>query len=244
MNNMERGERSPLGEVARFYILALLLSWPPMTLGGVRARAGEDAWLPNAAAMVAVGVAYLLYTRLLGRPDPGGPLMADWRALVAGVAVPLMLFLYASLEHGMLGPALISWGLIMVAMDSVPALCEELAWRRYTTGLLFKQWGPGVKSFLASGLLWGVWHSPLLLATGGLLGLFVGILLGGLHGVWIAFLYKWGGLATSTAYHALFVGLRDTITATTGDPGAAGVFALSSLLGLGVLLGLVVSRRH
>ena len=241
---MERGEGSPLGDVARFYLLALLLSWPPMTLGGLRARAGEDAWLPNAAAMLAVGVAYLLYTRLLGRPDPGGPLLSSRGALAAAVAVPLVLFLHASLTQGMLGPTLMVSGLIMVALDLVPALSEELAWRRYTTGLLFKQWGPGARSYLASGLLWGAWHTPLLLATGGPLGLLLGIPLGSLHGVWIAFLYRWGGLAASTAYHALFVGLRDTVTTTTGDPGPAGVFAMPSLLGLGVLLGPVVSRRR
>ena len=208
-----------------------------MAIGALRLREGEDAWVPNVLAMLAVGFTYIVFTRLLGVKPPSLPLISSIKVLVVAITIPLALFTLAVYIGGWASwHYLLVTALIMVILDLVPALAEELGWRRYLTGLLFKRWDVGWKSFLLSGLLWGAWHSPLLFLKGGLIGGLAGLWFTALHGIWIAFLYWQGGLVASTVYHAFFIGLRDTILSMENGETAVVIFLAPSLLGLIILI--------
>ncbi|MGP4020468.1 CPBP family intramembrane glutamic endopeptidase [Saccharopolyspora sp. 5N708] len=111
------------------------------------------AWLgPPLAAFIALLVGYLLrvyqadWTGFSGLLEQSGP-------TVVGSAPQTSPTTLALTQIGQM--LLLGW------LHVVPALGEELGWRGYLTRALLPLGQPG--AFLTTGVLWGLWHAPVLI---------------------------------------------------------------------------------
>ncbi|HHV22491.1 MAG TPA: CPBP family intramembrane metalloprotease [Propionibacterium sp.] len=143
---LRRGERRPWRELAR-----------TVGLGVGRSPGRLFAWLGLVAAAVYVVVlGATLTSTLLGQfdLDPGFSGMAELLRQQGAAPQGIPLGLMAAL---LLGAALLNG-----AINTIPALGEEIGWRGFLFPELQARFGTGA-ALVATGIIWGLWHAPLIL---------------------------------------------------------------------------------
>ncbi len=243
--------------VTRQTALILVLMWMP-ALASILVRlvrregfadvsfrfGGRRTWLalllalllPFAVGLVAYGAAWSLGLATFAPPETV-PLLGA----VPGLG-PVARFVF--LTGGVLGPRL----LLSLAL----ATGEEIGWRGYLVLRLLDAHVP--YAVLVSGVIWGLWHVPLIVAglyAAGPYPLLSAVLLM-VTAVAFTFPITWARLATGSIWPAAWLhGVWNTIIQRVFDPSTAGPNALvwtgeSGLLTAAALVGLaaVLSRRH
>jgi membrane protease YdiL (CAAX protease family) len=150
------------------------------------------------------------------------------------------------------------WLLVVPLVLLIPGFGEEFGWRGYMLPHLFRRLGVR-KAVVLQGVIWWAWHLPVLTGTGiragiagaGAAGIPVGlsiavsvvvvIIFGAvptiLHGIVIAYIWvRSQSLAVATAYHALYDGVRDSLTMLVDAPSMVGLWVNAVLTILGILL--------
>ncbi|WP_175547918.1 CPBP family intramembrane glutamic endopeptidase [Saccharopolyspora flava] len=107
---------------------------------------------PLAAMLLALAVGYLL-----------GVYKADWTGF-SGLAEQSGTTVVG--QHNQTAPTglaatQLGWIFLLGWVQALPALGEELGWRGYLAKQLLPLGQPG--SFLTTGVLWGLWHAPILI---------------------------------------------------------------------------------
>lgn len=243
-------ESSHRSELVAFFAVLLVLSVvadAPMIARG-RLESGPALllmWSPGVAAMVAV----LLFRRSL---KPLGWRPGKLRYLAASVAVPVILALavyglvwltglggfsaegYAEGVQKSLGlqrPLPLVVALLLVAsagllLDLVAALGEEIGWAGYLTPRMLER-ATFLKASLGVGLIWGVWHWPLILGTNYNAGTtgwvaipcFTAMSVGFSFvrsWLWIRSRSLWTGALMHAAHNLVIQAVLDTMTVDTG----------------------------
>jgi membrane protease YdiL (CAAX protease family) len=192
--------------------------------------------MPFGVGLVAYGIAWSSGLATFAPPE-AAPLLGD----VAGVG-PVAGFVLLS------GVLLV--GALPIAL--LTATGEEIGWRGYLVLRLLDARVP--HAILVSGVIWGLWHVPLIVtglyAAGPSPLLSAAIFM--VSVVAITFPMSWARLATGSIWPAAFLhGAWNTIIQGVFDPSTAGPNALlwtgeSGLLTAATLVGLaaLLSRRH
>lgn len=144
---LRRGERRPWRGLARS--LGLGMGGPPTHL---------LTWLGLVAAAVYVCVLGALATSaLLGQfdLDPG---LSGLRDLIARTPQSLP----PGVPVAVLAVAMIGGALVNGVLNTIPALGEELGWRGFLFPELETRFG-GPAALVGTGVIWGLWHAPLIL---------------------------------------------------------------------------------
>ncbi len=164
-----RGRRSG---VAAYLVLAFGLAWAPFIVVVAGGPSIGPVLMPVAPAVACVVVRRWVtregFTGLGLRPSLGGvlrhwPLVAV--ALLWPLAVSPALALLSGADLGAGGGHLVSWLALSLAVTPV-ILGEELGWRGYLQMRIYP--GHPLAAAVATGVIWGVWHYPLLLSAEGL----------------------------------------------------------------------------
>ncbi|NOZ89556.1 MAG: CPBP family intramembrane metalloprotease [Crenarchaeota archaeon] len=221
--------RGPLG----FLLAVVLLSWPLMFYGpGVL-----GAWGANAAAMVAAGAAAWLHARLAGRRLVAWS-MGRGAALLAASLLPVAA--YAPLLARGASPA--AAVAVQLVLNLAPSWAEEVAWRSYFYGTLLA--GGEGRRLLVHGLAWYLWHAPAVARAAGYLGLAAGLPLGLMQASVYSLLYRWGGVAAATMYHALHDTLRDAAMTSSAAPEALAATPILVVSAAGLASTAALLRRR
>lgn len=123
-------------------------------------------WMPGLAAMVT----QLLFYRTLGGLGWRRP---HWRDLAIAVAIPIAYCIIIYLPVWLTGLGRVDTGKLAQALALAPlgvaaslltALGEEIGWRGFLAPALYRLGGFGWAS-LTTGLIWGIWHLPLILSS-------------------------------------------------------------------------------
>ena len=189
--------------VLRFFLLTFAITWGLQ----VPAVMGQWGWLPGPEAlyllMAALGVlGPLLAASLLSWQDGGPAALAAlyaplfrWRVhpgwYVSALLVPGLLLsalLWALNSAGRTGPVAYLPVGGAVAAGLFISVGEEVGWRGYALPRLQERWGPFAASCLL-GVVWYLWHIPMLVGHGAPLDLVLVMLLmlvgGSLFFTWI-----------------------------------------------------------
>jgi membrane protease YdiL (CAAX protease family) len=152
----------------------------------------------------------------------------------------------------------IVWLFVLPLVLLIPGFGEEFGWRGYMLPHLFRHLGAR-KAVVLQGVIWWAWHLPVFVGTGiraGIAGapeagipvglsvavsviavVVVGAIPTILHGIVIAYIWvRSQSLAVATVYHALYDGVRDSLTMVIGVPSMVGLWASVVLTVLGAIL--------
>lgn len=144
---LRRGERRPWRDIAAH--VGLGMGGPPVHL---------LTWLGLvAAAVYACVLGAIATSSLLGQFDLDLA-FSGLPEVFAKAGQPLP----EGLPIGLLAALMLGGALVNGVLNTIPALGEELGWRGFLFPRLHQRWGtPG--ALLGTGVIWGLWHAPLVL---------------------------------------------------------------------------------
>jgi len=266
--------------LARFLVIVFVWSWgfdaiavlPGVPKWLVKAAVVIGMWGPGIAALAAQrGPLRAAWSRVFSAASAPVPRNARRAALALGIALPplfaassIALTVALGVGHLKVGrPApgallliFVAAGIIGPLLNFPSALGEELGWRGFLAPHLRVLWGDA-RARAATGIIWGLWHLPLLVAGLNYPGhpwLAIPLMVGftsALNMVFIELAERGGSVAAPTIAHAsvnAYPGLA-TLLLTDVNPcvGApVGVIAWIPIVVAGALLarGLGGSRRN
>ena len=264
---MEYNSRQIRTEIGVFLILTLILSTasvlPIITLKTLDAQGGLFVLL----LMWSPGVSALVTTRLFHHPlNSLGWRLGKPRYLLIGYLLPL---LYGLAVYGLVW--LSPWGALdrsagfgpvrilisatlLVLISILSALGEEIGWRGFLVPRLAELMGFS-RAALVSGIIWLVWHLPLVLLAdynNGMTPVGYAVVCFGIMVVGISFPFAWLRLKSGSlwpavilhaAHNALIQELFDPMTQNTGiTPYLIGEFGAGLALA-GIVVGVLFWRK-
>jgi membrane protease YdiL (CAAX protease family) len=162
-------------QVASFFLLAYALTWLAW-LPAVLGYGGDLSQVLSLIAQFGPAVAALVVTWYSGASVRGwARSIVRWRVAprwyAVAVGLPIVLIVLEGVIFGLLGnpidPSLVSGSLAaylltLVFLTLIAGLGEEPGWRGFALGRLETRYAP-VPATLLLGLLWALWHLPLVL---------------------------------------------------------------------------------
>ncbi|WP_052462229.1 CPBP family intramembrane glutamic endopeptidase [Nigerium massiliense] len=230
-------------------------SWRTLGIGASRPVGRFLGYLVLAlVGMMLLVAAAMVTSALLGQYaiDPG---LSALRALLEAQLAP------AGLSVESVGIPMGGWVAIVLAqtalgglINTVPAFGEELGWRGYLFPRLNELAGP-VWAVLGSGIIWGLWHAPLILLgynypSNPVLGLGAMCVVGTVVGAFLAFLRQRSSSVWPAALgHGTMNAAVGTFALVFSRAGASAETLDATIMGwsgwpIPVLLTLVLLRRH
>ncbi len=250
-----------------YLVIVFALSWPFQIIAAIWGLDLLARYTLHAVSMCMVGVGTFIAGRYVFKDGFAG---AGWgwgkpRHYIAVVGLICVLWIVPMLLDMALGkmerPHWTSAELIWVGvfmLNFLPAFGEEIGWRGYMLPRLAQRYTPW-KAVLIHGIIWWLWHLPVLAGVGAWVGIMAAeemqmsvvaaavvssvtvVIVSGigaiLHSFIFAYFWAWSGsLAVATFYHLLYDGVRDSIQSFIGSGTVSSIWAMVMIVLFGAIL--------